>query len=201
MLNLWILLFASLAIGAKAQGFDLSDALGGDEKDPTKAPIPKVPVDPKKPGGDGGLDLFDAVHPDPKDPAQPPPKPPAGDGFDLNDALGPDPVTPKKPAVNPPKDGGTDGGTFGDSDLLDVLGGGGYTPDKGKGGGHINNPSSDDGGKGYEDEHKDLALPWTQILKLLSANMPENFHIWITNLKGVVDTLFENVMELIGVTL
>ncbi|KAJ8282193.1 hypothetical protein COCON_G00047120 [Conger conger] len=172
MSYLWIFLFASLAIQAKAQGFDLADAV--DDDVPTKAPIPKD----KKKSND--------------------------DGFDLNDALLPDPAEPdpKKPAVNP--NAGTGGGSFDDSDLTDLLGGGdSYKPDKGKdgygGGGHIRPPPPDyDGGKDYDNvPKKDLELPWALILKQLSANMPESVHIWISNLKGVVLPLLEKLMELI----
>ncbi|KAJ8407095.1 hypothetical protein AAFF_G00287710 [Aldrovandia affinis] len=172
MSYLWIFLFASLAIGAKAQEFDLADALDLDDDVPTKAPVPKVPDKPKKSGGDE-LDLFDALSPDTEDPAKPPedPKAPAGDGFDLYDALGPDP-TPKKPAVDPPKDGGTGGGSFGDSDLLDVLGGGDeYKPDKSKGGGYIHDPSSDhNGDMGGDEGHAEAgSMNMTGILSAVGV--------------------------------
>ncbi|KAG9333430.1 hypothetical protein JZ751_011629 [Albula glossodonta] len=80
MSYLWIFLLAGLAIGAKAQDLDLADALDyGNE--PTKAPPPKIPDDPKKPSGD--------PKDPPKDPAVPPKDPPK------------DPAVPPK---DPPKD-------------------------------------------------------------------------------------------------
>ncbi|KAG7463733.1 hypothetical protein MATL_G00179800 [Megalops atlanticus] len=194
---LWIFLLATLAIGTKGQeGFDLSDAL--DDDVPTKAPIPKRPEEPKKPSG-GDLDLLDALGPEPAPPAPKDPKAPAGGGLDLSDALGPDPE-PKKPAVKPPKSGGTGGGDFGDSDLFGVVDSGNdYKPDKGKGGGRVQDPSYDVNGGGGEG-HQDVELPWTQLLKLLSDNIPEGFHMWIKNLKEVVVPLLERVMELLDVT-
>uniref|UniRef100_G3PR45 CD99 molecule n=1 Tax=Gasterosteus aculeatus aculeatus TaxID=481459 RepID=G3PR45_GASAC len=81
----------------------------------------------------GGLDLLDAFGPDPTvKPKKPSSRDSGGAGLDLEDALGPDPQPkPDKPAVKPPSSGG--GGTFGDSDLLDVSGGD-YKPEGGGGG-------------------------------------------------------------------
>ncbi|XP_042558827.1 CD99 molecule isoform X2 [Clupea harengus] len=111
---------------------DLNDAFGGADDTPTEPKKPAGgnpdPTEPKKPTG-GDLDLNDAFG--------------GPGGFDLSDALGPDPE-PEKPAVIPPKDGGTGGtggGTFDDSDLFDVGGGGSdYKPDKGKGGARPSDP-------------------------------------------------------------
>ncbi|XP_018584662.1 CD99 molecule isoform X2 [Scleropages formosus] len=130
----WILFFATFALRALPQeGFDLSDAFGDDDN-----PAPtKRPEKPKSGGGGsaGDFDLFDAFGPDPtpRPPAKDPKKP-AGGGFDLNDAFGPDPET-QKPKVVVPKDGGTGGGSFGDSDLEDIGNDGSYKPDPGRGGG------------------------------------------------------------------
>ncbi|GLD68336.1 CD99 antigen-like isoform X1 [Lates japonicus] len=114
-------------------GFDLADAIDNDAK-PTP---PKPKEQPEKPKTDGGLDLLDAFGPDVV-PTKKPNKPSSGDsgGFDLNleDALGPDTnPKPDKPVVNPPKSGGG-GGSFGDSDLVDISGGD-YKPDGGRSGG------------------------------------------------------------------
>ncbi|KAJ8246763.1 hypothetical protein GJAV_G00255130 [Gymnothorax javanicus] len=181
MSYLWILLLASLAIGTKGQdGFDLSDALGGDDDDtPTKRPLPNIPKDPKKPGDDA-LDLLDAFGSE-DTPAKPKPKPkpkPSGggdDGLDLYDALKPDPSEPKKPAFDRPKGGGTGGGSFGDDDLVDLVGGGGgeYKPDPGKGGGgkypgkYPSEPYDYDGGKGYGDGQK--VAPKSTMTSILSV--------------------------------
>ncbi|XP_076839279.1 CD99 molecule isoform X1 [Brachyhypopomus gauderio] len=102
---LWIVLLACLA-GAKAQGFDLSDALDS-------TPAAPKPGDKPKQGGDDSFDLNDALGPDPpNDPKQPAPGPPK-------------PAAPNKP----PSSGG---GGFSDDDLGDVAGGE-YNPDPGPG--------------------------------------------------------------------
>ncbi|XP_036397257.1 CD99 molecule isoform X1 [Megalops cyprinoides] len=130
---------------------DLGDAF---DLDPTKKPLPP-PEDPKAPSGDE-LDLGDAFGPEPtKKPVPPPedPKAPSGDTLDLSDALGPDPK-PDKPAVEPPKDGGSEaaGGSFGDSDLVDLGGGGSdYKPDGGRGGARAADPASGSNGDGAEE--------------------------------------------------
>ncbi|XP_036401448.1 CD99 antigen-like protein 2 isoform X1 [Megalops cyprinoides] len=167
MSYLWIFLVAALAIITKGQdGFDLSDAL--DDDSPTKAPIPKRPEEPKKPSG-GDMDLLDALGPEPVPPAPKDPKAPAGGGFDLSDALGPDPE-PKKPAVKPPKSGGTGGGDFGDSDLLDVVDSGSdYKPDKGKGGGRVQDPSYDVSGGGGEEHQEAGSINMSGILSIVGV--------------------------------
>ncbi|XP_056287319.1 CD99 molecule isoform X4 [Pseudoliparis swirei] len=152
-------------------GFDLSDALD-DLVPPTDKPQ-KQPKAPEKPISDGGLDLLDALGPD--EPVKPK-KPSSGDsggfGFDLTDALGPDPnPKPEQPAVKPPSGGGG-GGNFGDSDLFDI-GGGEYKPDG------------------------DPDLLWGQILKTLNANMPEEFYIWMSNVKQMLTPLLERAMDLL----
>nr|XP_020478943.1 CD99 antigen-like isoform X1 [Monopterus albus] len=93
------------------------------------------------------LDLADALDDKDVPPTKKTKKPSPGDfGLDLEDALGPDPnPKPDKPDVKPPKSGGGRG-TFGDSDLLDVSGGD-YKPDGGRsGGGHAVDPGYDSHG-------------------------------------------------------
>ncbi|XP_015259548.1 PREDICTED: CD99 antigen-like protein 2 isoform X5 [Cyprinodon variegatus] len=138
ILSLLLLLAAALT----QDGFNLEDALFDD---PTPAPPKKQPVTPKRPGSDGGfgLDLGDALGPDPT--PKKPRKPSSGDtgGFDLEDALGPDPAPePKKPA-DKPRSGG--GGTFSDNDLFDVSNGD-YKPDEGRSGGRAKDTSYDNQG-------------------------------------------------------
>ncbi|KAK5610912.1 hypothetical protein CRENBAI_024685 [Crenichthys baileyi] len=118
--------------------FNLEDAFG---PDPTPQKPKERPVNPKKPGSGGELDLLDAFGPDPK-------KPSSGDsggfGFDLEDALKPgSTLEPKKPAVKPPSGGG--GGNFDDKDLFDVSDGG-YKPDGGRSGGRVVDPGYDNQG-------------------------------------------------------
>ncbi|XP_075998808.1 CD99 molecule isoform X1 [Genypterus blacodes] len=131
-----IVLLLLLLTGTLTQdGFDLFDAL--DDKEPTPAP---KPTEKPKANDDFGLDLSEALGPDvvPEKP-----KKPAAGGDDLNlfDALGPDTnPKPDTPVVNPPKSGGG-GGTFGDSDLVDVSGGN-YSPD----GGHSEGGGAEDSG-------------------------------------------------------
>lgn len=43
----------------------------------------------------------------------------------------------------------------------------------------------------------DPDLLWGQVLKMLNANMPEEFFMWISNLKKVLNPLLERVMELL----
>ncbi|XP_034405502.1 CD99 molecule isoform X2 [Cyclopterus lumpus] len=173
-------------------GFDLSVALD-DPVPPTEKPQPKAP---EKPKSDGGLDLLDAFGTD--EPVKPK-KPSSGDsggfGLDLEDAVGPDPnPKPDQPAVKPPSGGGG-GGSFGDSDLFDV-GGGDYKPDGGRphGGGGVDPGSDPHGGA---DQPQDPDLPWGQILKMLNANMPEEFYIWMSNLKQMLTPLLERAMDLL----
>ncbi|XP_049919535.1 CD99 molecule isoform X2 [Epinephelus moara] len=174
MLRLRIILLLCLVTGALTQDFfDLSDAL--DDVKPA-TPKPEQPKAPEKPKDDGGfeLDLGDALGPDPTDPpkpAKPTVKPPksGGGGFelDLEDALGPDP-NPPKPTVKPPHRGG----------------GGGADPGY--------NPRG-----GAADEPQDPDLPWGQILKMLNANMPEEFFMWMSNLKQILAPLLERAMDLL----
>ncbi|XP_066517708.1 CD99 molecule isoform X1 [Hoplias malabaricus] len=104
---LWILVLASLA-GTRAQDFDLSAAL---DPDPTPEPEKKPP----KSGGDGLLDLGDALGPDtPSEPSKP-----AGNPSKSGD--------PNKPA-DPPK---SEGGEFSLNDAVS----GDYKPDPSGGGG------------------------------------------------------------------
>ncbi|XP_034007058.1 CD99 molecule isoform X5 [Trematomus bernacchii] len=183
-------------------GFDLSDALGDDEVPLTPAKPKEEPKAPEDPKSGGGLDLFDALAPDEPKPTPKPPKKPSsgdaggGDGFDLGDALGPDPnPKPDKPVVNPPPSGGG-GGTFDINDLADAAGDG-YKPDESPGGGGGSNPGyeSNDGAE----EPQDPDLLWGQILKMLNANMPEEFYMWMSNLKQVLTPLLERAMNLLQV--
>lgn len=43
----------------------------------------------------------------------------------------------------------------------------------------------------------DPDLPWGQILKLLNANMPEEFYMWLSNLKQTIEPLLERAMDLL----
>lgn len=43
----------------------------------------------------------------------------------------------------------------------------------------------------------DPDLPWGQILKILDANMPEEFYIWMSNLKQMFAPLLERAMDLL----
>ncbi|XP_023282741.1 CD99 antigen-like protein 2 isoform X2 [Seriola lalandi dorsalis] len=191
-------------------GFDLSDALDSATsapKEPPKAPEkPKsddlTPAEkPKKDSGDSGgfgFDLGDALGPD-VPATKKPKKPSSGDsggfGFNLDDALGPDPnPKPDKPAVDPPKNG-EGGGTFDDSDLI-AVGDGDYKPDGGRsGGGGAIDPGNDH--NGGADQPQDPDLLWGQILKMLNANMPEEFYMWMSNLKQILTPLLERAMELL----
>ncbi|XP_031172110.1 CD99 molecule [Sander lucioperca] len=137
-------------------GFDLSDALDDLAPPPTPAKPKEQPKAPEKPKTNGGLDLSDAFGPDEPAPTKKPKKPSSGDsGLDLEDALGPDPnPKPDKPAVqpaDPAKPRG--GGSFGDSDLLDVSGGD-YKPDGGRG--RAGDPGYDSqGGAGDQPQEAD----------------------------------------------
>ncbi|XP_068575637.1 CD99 molecule isoform X2 [Cebidichthys violaceus] len=188
-----IALLLLLVTGTLTQdGFDLFDAL---DPEPTPAKPKEQPKAPEKPKSDGGLDLLDAFGPD--EPVTPKPKPPSsgdsgGFGLDLEDALGPGDPKPDKPAVKPPSSGGG-GGNFDLSDLDDVSGGN-YKPDGGRpyGGG-----ASDGYDQGGADQPQDPDLPWGQILKMLNANMPEEFYMWLSNLKQMLTPLLERAMDLL----
>lgn len=43
----------------------------------------------------------------------------------------------------------------------------------------------------------DADLLWGQILKMLNANMPEEFYLWISNLKQTVAPLLERALDLL----
>ncbi|XP_075998890.1 CD99 molecule isoform X2 [Genypterus blacodes] len=187
-----IVLLLLLLTGTLTQdGFDLFDAL--DDKEPTPAP---KPTEKPKANDDFGLDLSEALGPDvvPEKP-----KKPAAGGDDLNlfDALGPDTnPKPDTPVVNPPKSGGG-GGTFGDSDLVDVSGGN-YSPD----GGHSEGGGAEDSGHntygGGENQPEDPDLPLGQFLKMLNANMPEEFFMWFSSVKKALMPLLERAMDLLN---
>ncbi|XP_061834218.1 CD99 molecule isoform X5 [Nerophis lumbriciformis] len=155
------------------EGFDLSDALDDVEPTPPKAEAPANPKD------DDGFDLFDALGPDePKKPNKPKPNP---GGSDPNEK-------PDKPAIKPPKPGGGGGSSFDDKDLYD-LGGGEYKPEGG--GGRADQPY-DTG-----DQPQDPDLPWRQILKMLISNMPEEFFMWLSNTKQILERILELVQTLV----
>ncbi|XP_020507993.1 CD99 molecule isoform X3 [Labrus bergylta] len=198
-----IVLLLFLVSGTLADiGFDLGDALD-DDAAPTPPKPKEQPKVPENTGG-GGLDLsdfFDNPAPTPaKEQPKVPDKPKDDGGFDLGDALGPDPnPKPDKPAVKPPPGGGGGGGSFDDSDLFDV-GGGEYKPDGGRSGGRSGGGGAAD--PGYDpnsgsDQTQDPDLMWGQILKLLNANMPEEFYVWISNLKQTLTPLVERAMEML----
>ncbi|XP_035005991.2 CD99 molecule isoform X1 [Hippoglossus stenolepis] len=140
-----VLLLVLVAGTLGEEGFDLSHALG--DSDLTTAKPKEQTKAPEKPKSDGGLDLLDAFGGDDSTTTKPK-KPSSGDtggfGFDLGDALGPDnDPKPDKPAVKPPTSGGG-GGSFSDSDLSDIGGGGEYKPDAGSSdGGHGEHPEND----------------------------------------------------------
>ncbi|XP_028995348.1 CD99 molecule isoform X4 [Betta splendens] len=188
-----IILLVVLVTGTLTQeGFDLSDALGDADPTPAKPAKPQEPKSPEKPKGGGELDLLDAFGP--AAPTLKPKKPSSGDsgGFNLNDALGPDTnPKPDKPVINPPKSG-EGGGNFGDSDLDDVTGGD-YKPDRT--GGRAVDPGYDP--QGGADHPQDAGLPWDQFLKMLNANMPEEFYMWISNLKQILTPLVDRVRDLL----
>ncbi|XP_035005993.2 CD99 molecule isoform X3 [Hippoglossus stenolepis] len=129
-----VLLLVLVAGTLGEEGFDLSHALG--DSDLTTAKPKEQTKAPEKPKSDD-----DSTTTKPK-------KPSSGDtggfGFDLGDALGPDnDPKPDKPAVKPPTSGGG-GGSFSDSDLSDIGGGGEYKPDAGSSdGGHGEHPEND----------------------------------------------------------
>lgn len=43
----------------------------------------------------------------------------------------------------------------------------------------------------------DPDLLWGQILKMLNSNMPEEFYLWISNLKQTIEPLLERAQELL----
>ncbi|XP_028829377.1 CD99 antigen-like protein 2 isoform X4 [Denticeps clupeoides] len=134
------LFWAAFAVAALLAGevlcqdeFDLADALGVD--DPTPTQKPKAPAG-GGPAAGGGFDLSDFFEkattkaPPPQAPTKAPVKPkpkPAADDFDLMDAL-----DPNNDIGGKDKNKGS--GQFTDDDLADIGKGGGYNPDKGRGG-------------------------------------------------------------------
>ncbi|XP_012688282.2 CD99 antigen-like protein 2 isoform X3 [Clupea harengus] len=150
-------LLSLLAVKVRCEdGFDLADALGTDDDDPTPPPA-KPPSGPAGGATGGELDLAEAfdsdtptIKPPPppaqtKAPVKPKPKP-GPDDFDLSDALNPNNDIGGKGKGGkgdkgydgegrgdgqPNNRGGTGGGQFSDDDLNDL---GDYKPDKGKGG-------------------------------------------------------------------
>ncbi|XP_061834229.1 CD99 molecule isoform X6 [Nerophis lumbriciformis] len=139
-----------------------------DDVEPTP-PKAEAPANPKD---DDGFDLFDALGPDePKKPNKPKPNP---GGSDPNEK-------PDKPAIKPPKPGGGGGSSFDDKDLYD-LGGGEYKPE---------------GGGDTGDQPQDPDLPWRQILKMLISNMPEEFFMWLSNTKQILERILELVQTLV----
>ncbi|XP_043965252.1 CD99 molecule isoform X2 [Gambusia affinis] len=178
ILSLLLLITATLT----QDGFDLSDAL---EPDPTPEKPKEQPESPKKSGSDA--------------PTPAPKKPSSGDsggfGFDLEDAIKPGAgptEKPKKPGYNP---SGGGGGSFDDSDLMGVSNDGYKPDDGGRSGGRAMDPGNHDQGGAGQSQDPDLL--WGQVLKMLNANMPEEFFMWISNLKKVLNPLLERVMELL----
>lgn len=43
----------------------------------------------------------------------------------------------------------------------------------------------------------DQDLHWGQILKMLNANMPEEFYMWLSNLKETLAPLLERALDLL----
>lgn len=43
----------------------------------------------------------------------------------------------------------------------------------------------------------DPDLLWGQILKTLNANMPEEFYLWISNIKQTITPLLERALDLL----
>ncbi|XP_011492774.1 CD99 antigen isoform X3 [Oryzias latipes] len=184
-----LLITASLLLlisGTRTQGgFDLSDAL---DDHPTDAPKPKEPTkSPEKPkpdspkttkkpsipsGGGGG----------------------GGDGFDLGDALLPDPKTTKKPSVPSGGGGGGGGGSFSDDDLLNTLDDG-YKPDKTGSRGRAADSNYDAAGGADQPQDPDLLL--AQLLKTLSALLPQELLEWVSNVKRALGPLVERGLDLL----
>ncbi|KAF7645925.1 hypothetical protein LDENG_00196190 [Lucifuga dentata] len=173
---LWLLFFLSLVFGTLTQG-----------RAPTVAPK-------ENPKDDFGfLDLSDAL--DPEEPEKPKTRSGGASddlGFDLSDALGPDP-SPKP--TQPPKRGGG-GDSFGDSDLYDISQGD-YKPEGGHSGGDRTQDPGYDPHGGANDHPQDLDRLWGQILKMLNANMPEEFYTWISNVKRTLSSLLESAVDLL----
>ncbi|XP_038571541.1 CD99 molecule isoform X2 [Micropterus salmoides] len=143
-----------------------------------------------------GFDLSDAVDDvtqKPKEITKAPEKPKADGELDLSDAFGPDEVTTKAPKK--PSSGGSDGGTFDDKDLFDIGGGGDYKPDGGRSGGRAVDPGHDP--QGGADQPQDPDLLWGQILKMLNANIPEEFYMWMSNFKQTLASVLERAMDLL----
>ncbi|XP_073802100.1 CD99 molecule isoform X3 [Danio rerio] len=181
----WILLLLAGLAATKAQELDLGDAFGDDDEIPTEKPKEKPPP-PKN--ADPGFDLADAFESDPKKPVVVPPKsvddkkkPASGGELDLSDAFGPG------------------GGSFDDSDLVDVSERGGYKPDGGGSRGRGGAPSSDDQSGGAE-QPQDLDQQWLQFVKMLVDNIPEGLSVWIDKFNQVAKPLLEQIRGLLNVT-
>ncbi|XP_072307486.1 CD99 molecule isoform X2 [Eucyclogobius newberryi] len=148
---------------------------------------------------DFGLDLADALDDDSAPPkATDPPKKNDDFGLDLSDALGgDDPVTPKPAVVKPPSGGGG-GGTIKDTDLFDVSGGS-YEPDGGKyeGGGTEPDYGSNSGGGGGE-QPQDADFEWGPLLKMINANVPEEFFLWMSSVRQKMAPVLERVLGLLN---
>ncbi|XP_073802122.1 CD99 molecule isoform X7 [Danio rerio] len=167
----WILLLLAGLAATKAQELDLGDAFGDDDEIPTEKPKEKPPP-PKN--ADPGFDLADAFESDKKKPA-------SGGELDLSDAFGPG------------------GGSFDDSDLVDVSERGGYKPDGGGSRGRGGAPSSDDQSGGAE-QPQDLDQQWLQFVKMLVDNIPEGLSVWIDKFNQVAKPLLEQIRGLLNVT-
>ncbi|XP_034029402.1 CD99 molecule isoform X2 [Thalassophryne amazonica] len=207
---LTVVLFLFLVHGARAQELDLSDFFDKPNEPPKATEKPKND-ESKKPAGGGELDLSD-VFDKPNEPPKVTEKPKNG-LLDLADALLPD-NDEKNPV--PPKSGGglldladallpdndeknpvppKSGGGISDSDLIDVLDG--YKPDGGSSGGRSAEGHVRDTRGGGDEKPQDPDFLWGQILKMLNTNMPEEFYMWISNLKQILIPLLERAMDLL----
>ncbi|XP_055082899.1 CD99 molecule isoform X2 [Periophthalmus magnuspinnatus] len=146
---------------------------------------------------DMNFDLADALDDGPKVTAAPPKKD-KDMTFDLSDAFGDDdPVPTKPPVVAPPSGGGGGGGTLKDTDLFDVGGGGGgYEPDGGRSGGRGMDPEYNPN-SGGGDQAQGAELEWAPLLKMLYANVPEDFFIWMSNFRHKLAPVLERVLDLL----
>ncbi|XP_011492777.1 CD99 antigen isoform X6 [Oryzias latipes] len=148
----------------------------------------------------GGFDLSDALDdhptdaPKPKEPTKSPEKPKPDNGFDLGDALLPDPKTTKKPSVPSGGGGGGGGGSFSDDDLLNTLDDG-YKPDKTGSRGRAADSNYDAAGGADQPQDPDLLL--AQLLKTLSALLPQELLEWVSNVKRALGPLVERGLDLL----
>ncbi|CAL1598137.1 unnamed protein product [Knipowitschia caucasica] len=144
------------------------------------------------------FDLSDALDDDNPKATEPPAPPKTNDdfGLDLSDALGgDDPVPPKPPVVNKPSGGGS-GGTIKDSDLFDI---GGYEPEGGKydGNGGGAGDSGYNSNSGGDQPVQDADFEWGPLLKMINANVPEEFFKWIGSVRNQITPVLERFLDLL----